>query len=77
MALARVTPADVERWHGGMRWAGVGEGALRNGRVVLRAALAQAVRWGWLTINPVSVARLMQRRRAPRQAMSVSDVASA
>lgn len=35
--------ADVDRWPARMRKGGLGEGAIRNPLVVLRAALAQAV----------------------------------
>jgi len=74
VAIARLSPADIEHWHGRMRKSGVGEGAIRNRHIVLRAALSQGVRWGWLTTNPASAARLTQRKRAPRQAMSIEDV---
>jgi integrase len=74
VAVARLTAADVERWHGRMRKAGVGEGSLRNQHVVLRAALTQGVRWGLLPTNSASTARLAHRKRAPRQAMSVEEV---
>lgn len=43
--LAPLSVADVDRWHARLRKAGVGEGSLRNQHLVLRAALAQAVRW--------------------------------
>jgi len=74
VAVARLSPADVERWHKRMRKAGVGEGSVRNRHIVLRAALSQGVRWGWLATNPARAARLTQRKRAPRQAMSIEDV---
>jgi len=74
VAVARLMAADVERWHGRMRKAGVGEGSLRNQHVVLRAALTQGVRWGLLATNPASAARLVHRKRAPRQAMSVEEI---
>jgi integrase len=74
ISLARLSQADVERWHRRMRKAGVGEGSVRNRHIVLRAALSQGVRWGWLATNPSSAARLTQRKRAPRQAMSIEEV---
>jgi hypothetical protein len=38
--LARLTVADVERWHARLRHAGLGDAGLRNQHGVLRAALA-------------------------------------
>ncbi len=35
MPLARLAPADLDRWHGRLRKAGVGEAAVRNRHVVL------------------------------------------
>jgi hypothetical protein len=43
--LARFIVADVERWHGRMRAAGLRESTIRNQHGVLRAALGQAVLW--------------------------------
>jgi integrase len=40
MALARLSVADVDRWHTRLRKAGVGEAGIRNRHVVLRAAFA-------------------------------------
>lgn len=74
MALARLTVADVDRWHTRLRRAGIGDAGIRNRHVALRAALAQAVRWGWVSTNVASAARLTQRKRAPRESMSAGDV---
>lgn len=74
LSLARLAPADIDRWHSRLRRAGIGEAAVRNRHVVLRAALAQAVRWSWLSTNPASAVRLKQRKRAPRETMSVEEV---
>lgn len=72
--LARLTVADVERWHGRMRATGLGESTIRNQHGVLRAALGQAVRWGWASTNVASLARLRATRTPPRQAMTLADV---
>ena len=45
--LARLSVSDVERWHVRLRRAGVNDPAIRNQHTALRAALSQAVRWGW------------------------------
>lgn len=53
-----------------MRKKMVGEAAIRCRHAVLRAALAQALRWDWVGSNPASQARLRQPKRAPRDAMT-------
>jgi integrase len=74
MNVARLSVADVERWHVRLRSAGEGEAAIRGRHAALRAALAQAVRWGWVGVNAAALARLRQSKRAPREAMSAADV---
>ena len=72
--LARLTVADVDRWHTRLRRGGLGDAGIRNRHHVLRAALSQAVRWGWVTTNVASAARLVQRKRPPRESMSGAEV---
>jgi integrase len=72
--LARLSVSDVERWHTRLRRAGVNDPAIRNQHTALRAALSQAVRWGWASSNAASLARLRSSRPEPRQAMSLEDV---
>ncbi len=74
VAIARLGVDDVEQWHARMRKAGVGEDAIRGRHATLRAALTQAVRWGWLGTNPAASARLRQPSRTPRQAMTAEEV---
>lgn len=74
MSVARLRVADVERWHARMRKTGVGEAAIRSRHSVLRAALAQGLRWEWVGSNPASQAVLRQPKRAPRDAMTPDDV---
>ncbi|MGH9009672.1 MAG: hypothetical protein ACRDYF_07470, partial [Acidimicrobiia bacterium] len=74
MPISRVSVADIERWHARMRRAGVGETAIKNRHTVLRAAFTQAVRWGWLSANPVATARLTHGKRIPRSSMSAGEV---
>ncbi len=74
LQLARLSVADVERWHARLRSAGVGEASIRNRHHVLRAALSHAVRWGWVSANPAAAARLASPRRKPRTGMSIDDV---
>lgn len=70
----RLGVADLERWHARLRKTGVGESSILNQHRMLRSALSQAVRWGWLTVNPASLARLRHPKRQPRGAMSAEDV---
>jgi len=72
--LVRLTAVDVDRWHARLARAGVGEGSIRNQHQTLRAAVTQAVRWGWVTTNVVAVAQLGRRKQAPRGAMGEDDV---
>jgi integrase len=77
LPVARLGVADVERWHARMRKTGVGEAAIRGRHSVLRAALAQALRWEWVGSNPASQAVLRQLKRQPRDAMTADDVRAA
>lgn len=74
IAVARLGVGDVERWHARMRRARVGEAAIRGRHSVLRAALAQAVRWGWVAVNVGSAARLRHSKQTPRAAMTADQV---
>ena len=47
--LARLTVGDVERWHKRLRKAGMADAGIKNQHGVLRAALSQAMRWGWVS----------------------------
>ncbi|MCZ7536928.1 MAG: site-specific integrase [Acidimicrobiia bacterium] len=72
--LARISVADVERWHLSLRSSGIGEAAIVNRHSVLRAALEFAVRWEWLSVNVAAKARLKQRKQAGREAMSAEEM---
>jgi integrase len=74
MPISRLSVADIERWHTRMRRAGVGPLAIKNRHTVLRAALSQAVRWGWLSFNVAATARLTHAKRLPRASMSAEEV---
>ena len=74
MPLARLTVGDVERWHTRLRKAGMADAGIKNQHGVLRAALSQAMRWGWVSSNVASLARLRSTKVAQRTVMSVDDV---
>ena len=64
--LARLGVADVEKWHGRLRAEDLSDVSIRNLHGVLRAALTQAVRWGWITRNPASLGGCSRWRRDDR-----------
>lgn len=72
--LVRLTAVDVDRWHTRLARGGVGEGSIRNQHLVVRAAVTQAVRWGWVTTNAVAVAHLGRRKQSPRGSLSTDEV---
>lgn len=74
LGVARISVADVERWHLRLRNAGIGEAAIRGRHMVLRAALEQGVRWGWVQNNVARNARLRTAKRSPRPAMTADEV---
>ena len=74
LPLARLSVGDVERWHTRMRKAGLQDAGIKNLHGVLRAALSQAERWGWVSNNVASVARLKSSKTQQRSVMSLDDV---
>jgi integrase len=74
IAAARLGVADVERWHARMRRGGLGDATVRSRHAVLRAAVEQAVRWGWANTNVVASARLRHGKRPAREAMTDEEV---
>jgi integrase len=72
--LARLSIADVERWHSRMCAAGRRDVGIKNLHDVLRASLAQAERWGWVSNNVAALARRRSRKTPPRSVMTLDDV---
>jgi integrase len=72
--VARLSVADVERWHARLRRRGKQDAGIKNQHGVLRAALGQAQRWGWVNANVAALARLRTSRTRKREAMSAEDV---
>ena len=73
VAVARLDVADVDRWLTRLRRTGVGQAAIHNRLTALRAALQQAVVWGWITSNPASLCRAPSVKRAPRDGMTPEE----
>ena len=72
--LAKLSAVDVDRWHARLARNGSGDGSIRNQHQVLRAAVTQAVRWGWVMTNVVAVAQLGKRKQVPRGALGEDEV---
>jgi integrase len=73
VAVARLAVADVDRWVSRLRRAGIGDSAIHNRLSVLRAALQQAMAWGWITTNPAALTRVARVKQSPRDAMTPED----
>jgi integrase len=69
--LWKVTARDCDQLYARMAAEGLGPSRVRCAHVVLHRAMAQAVRWGWLARNPVSVAT---RPEVPRTPVTPPDV---
>jgi integrase len=67
--VASVKVEDVDRWVLRMRAQGVGAASIHNQLMVLRAAMAQAVKWDWISRNPAALAAPAQRPHAERPGM--------
>jgi len=74
LSISRMTAVEVDQWHARLEQRGVGESAIRNRHLVLRAAMTLAVRWGWVPTNVVAVARLARRKSQPRGTLTDTEV---
>jgi len=67
IALQQLRPAEIDQFYAALRGASSGSGlapaTVRRIHGVLRAALAQGVKWGWLPANPAD--RATPRRVVP------------
>lgn len=74
LAVSRVSVRDVDAWVLRMRQAKVGPAALKNRCDLLKAAFEQAIRWEWITHNPVKAARVQPKKVPPRDLMTPPEV---
>jgi integrase len=72
IALWKLTARDCDQLYTKMAAAGLGSWRVRCAHVVLHRAFAQAVRWGWLSRNPVSAAT---RPEVPRTVITPPNTA--
>ncbi len=76
--LRRLRTADLDQWYGELRRSGgpggkpLAPNTVTRSHAVLRRALAQGVKWGWLTVNPVANA---SPPRARKQQLDLPDPA--
>lgn len=75
--IARLTARDCDRLYARLAADGLGPSRVRCTHVVLHRALAQAVRWGWLSRNPVSAAQRPEVPRTTVRPPSIDDVRAA
>lgn len=55
--VAKVTTVDVNRVYAALAAAGLSPASIRHVHIVARAAFNEAIRWGWISSNPVRWAR--------------------
>lgn len=67
---------DIDRWILSLRAAGAGRGSIHNQLQVLRAALSQALKWGWVSRNPAALATATAERSGDRLGMPDDAVAA-
>ncbi len=79
LPLRRLRTADLDAWYTQLRRQG-GKGgrplapnSVKRIHAVLRTALAQAVRWGWIATNPAAVSTPPQPKGRPRHTIPSSD----
>ena len=80
--FGELTPSVIDaayvrlRLSGGGRGQGLSSGTLARVHVVLRSALAQAQRWGWIFDNPVERAHRIKVRKTERKPPTPDEVAT-
>lgn len=53
LAINKVGPADLDRFYGQLAKTGLTPLSIRKSHSILSAAFKQAVKWGWVDLNPV------------------------
>ncbi len=57
VAISELRVTDLDRWYTELDRAGLAPASIRKAHNIVRGALTQAVRWGWLTANVAALAR--------------------
>jgi integrase len=78
MPLRKLSPSQLERWYQELlREEGLAPSHVHQIHAILRNALGQAVRWGWLHANPAAAARPPSVPRSDIRPPAVADVLAA
>lgn len=64
MSVRKVTTSDIDRFYLALSSSGLAPASVRQVHAILHRALAQAVRWGWIGVNPAVNASPPRRRKA-------------
>jgi len=81
VALRRLRTADLDQWYGELRRKGgpggtpLSPNTVTRAHAILRRALAQGVKWGWLTVNPAANASPPRARKQQLDLPNPADVA--
>jgi integrase len=79
--LRRLRTADLDQWYAELRRSGAAGGkplapnTVIRSHAVLRRALAQGVKWGWLTVNPAANASPPRARKQQLDLPDPGDIA--
>ena len=79
--LRRLRTADLDQWYGELRRSGgpggtaLAPNTVMRSHAVLRRALAQGVKWGWLTVNPAANASPPRSKKQHLELPDPADVA--
>lgn len=72
--LAKVTALDIQAVYQGMQERGLSSRTVRYTHMVLRQALAQAVKWRLLSFNPADAVELPRQKHKEMRAMTPTEV---
>ncbi len=73
-AVDKVTTEKLDQWYAALVRLGTSPANIRNHHALLRRALNQGVRWGWLQSNPALLATPPRVQRKHLSAMKAEDV---
>jgi len=72
--LWKLSARDCDQMYQRLQLGGLGASRVRNAHVILHRGVAQAVRWGWITRNPVSDATRPEVPRSTVTPPNIDDV---
>lgn len=75
--LDKITAYDIDHLHTTLRDKGLADKTIRHVDTTLHAALGHAVRWGWITTNPMAQAERIPDTRPELRVPSVDEVRAA